>query len=64
MGNNIEKIYDESLEDWPFASEDTRNTYNGMNENSEKYICSLQKTAFIYGYELGFSKRLEIRRNV
>lgn len=53
MNKDIERIYEESSENQPQASEEVRTGYSNLNDAIEEYIEAVQKDAFAYGYQVG-----------
>lgn len=53
MSGDIQKIYDDCLEDWPMASDDVRNAYEKINIGLDECIEAVQQQAFSFGYEQG-----------
>lgn len=51
---DFEQIFENSLEDWPYASEQTQKAYSDIIGNIEEYATALQYQAFCYGYKKGW----------
>lgn len=61
MSEDIQKIYSDSLEDWPMAPDEVRDAYSQIHDELEKYVAAIQAQAFSYGYEQGI-KAAESRK--
>lgn len=46
----LEKVYKQSLEDWPMFPKKAVNQYKRMRCDFDKYMGAVEKDAFFYGY--------------
>lgn len=50
----FERIYEECLENKPQASDAVKNSYRGMGNMFEEYLCAIQEDMFRYAYQCGY----------
>lgn len=55
----FQKVYAETVEQWPDANEEIRSNYKSMREFFEKYIDALDERTFRYAYQCGYKAAME-----
>ena len=50
----ITEIYEASLEDWPYAGNDVRESQKGCRDALNSYITAIQYETFLHAYALGY----------